>query len=317
MKKIICLFLFAIFTLVANANGNKNKSAEPDAYVNKICADHNVTVNGRYGMRLHVALTIKEMKDKEVDLWFYAMYNSEDPDDYIRHIGVKNNYHTDSGYLSVRTVLTPGFNHSIFDDVTVFFPYDEFRLAPGTHELMIDIVAVYPTGENLAWLDYYEFELTEPDNSRSSATPLRPASKKNPLLTTGPHATFDSMWVDFDVTVDGKFGMRLHYKFTAYNLKDSTAYLMAFFLGADGRTGNLRDKNGQFTSTSGSIATWAQIKPGYPETLYNDLSMFIPYSELELKEGKYTLLVESKLIFANGGWIANFPFFTFNFTQGK
>ena len=35
-----------------------------------------------------------------------------------------------------------------------------------------------------------------------------------------PSASFDSIWVDYDVTENGVYGMRIHLNFSTYGMKD-------------------------------------------------------------------------------------------------
>ena len=54
--------------------------------------------------------------------------------------------------------------------------------------------------------------------------------------TAVPSATFDKMWIDYDITEDGVKGMRIHVKFTAYDMLNMDAY-MAIYFAYDGENG--------------------------------------------------------------------------------
>ena len=97
-----------------------------------------------------------------------------------------------------------------------------------------------------------------------------------------PRATFNKMWVDYDVTENGLKGMRLHIKFTVYDMLNMDAYMAVYFEYNDERGGLLKDKNGKFNSTAGDVALYQSIKPAYNPANYEDLQLFMPYSELEL-----------------------------------
>lgn len=312
MKKMIILILAASFNFPTHASGFKKIPGEPDAYITKIWADHDVIVNGRDGMRVHFALTVREMKGKSLDLQIYVMQDNDVPNNYIKHAGIKDTYHTDSGYLSAMTRVTPTDDFSNFKDVSIFLPYDEFQLNPGTYDLIIDVFAIYPNEQVLGFLDYYEFEFTAASNSRSANNTASFSKNQN-----DPVARCDSMWVDFDITENSQIGMHIHFRFQVDNMKDSDGYVFAKFQYGDGRTGEIKDQNGKFNTNHGGTATWAEIKPRYDESAYDNFVLFMPYSELELKPGKYQLIIDSNLILKDGTVVANFPFYTFDFTKAN
>jgi hypothetical protein len=47
----------------------------------------------------------------------------------------------------------------------------------------------------------------------------------------------------------------------------------------------LKDKNDKFVSTAGDVALYKAIKPAYDPAIYDDLSLFMPYSEFDLEPG--------------------------------
>ncbi|MBK5270693.1 MAG: hypothetical protein JJE22_06735 [Bacteroidia bacterium] len=126
-------------------------------------------------------------------------------------------------------------------------------------------------------------------------------------------ATFDSLWVDYDVTEEGVRGMRIHLKFTVYEMKDSDAYVAIFFL--DDLDKRLKDKNDKFTSSGGDVALYQSIKARYDPADYNDLQLFMPYSELDLDPGNYNLAMEVNLIKPNGNLIQHLADHDFQFNK--
>jgi hypothetical protein len=124
----------------------------------------------------------------------------------------------------------------------------------------------------------------------------------------------DSSWIEHNVTVDGKMGMNLHYRFTTYDMKDTAAYIMALFM-LQGKTGLLLDKNKQFASTGGNVSTWLKITPGFQEAWFKDISLFMPYDELDLDKGVYDLIVDSRLIYTDGRLISSFGYQSFRYTK--
>lgn len=109
--------------------------------------------------------------------------------------------------------------------------------------------------------------------------------------------------------------MRIHFRFLTYNMKDTAASVAVYFLYNNIDGGTLKDKNNQYVSASGDVAAYADIKPGFDTAYYNDLQLFIPYSELHLNPGNYELLMDSKLIYRRGGLIADFRHYGFKINQ--
>ena len=58
-----------------------------------------------------------------------------------------------------------------------------------------------------------------------------------------PSATFDKLWIDYDVFDNGIKGMKIYIKFTAYEMKDMDAYLAIYFQSDDENATWLMDKN--------------------------------------------------------------------------
>lgn len=109
--------------------------------------------------------------------------------------------------------------------------------------------------------------------------------------------------------------MRLHFRFTTYQMKDTAASVAVYFLYNKKEPDPLKDKNNTYATASGNVATYLDITPGYDTAYYNNLTLFMPYSELHLAPGNHELLMDSKLIYRRGGLISNFLFYGFRFTQ--
>lgn len=311
MKKSFLFLLLAVSLSETKAADHKKNNVEPDVYINKLWVDHNETVNGKLGMRIHVAFTATDMQNQDMELRMFVKYDDDIPDNYIRHAGVSDNYHLDSGYLSVRvTGLKPAGSYTTYDNVAAFLPYDEFRLAPGEYDLIVDVYAVRANGQYISWLDFYAFQFTEVEKSRGASS-----KKSSSRKSLAPSAQCDSMWVEFDVTENNLKGMKIHYKFVVNNMKDSAGYVFAQFQYADGRAGAIKDKNGKYNTNHGGTCTYATIKPGFETAGYNDYVLFMPYDELELSPGVYRLVIDTRVLLNNGDLVATFPFYSFTFTK--
>ncbi|MES1216570.1 MAG: hypothetical protein ABUT20_13730, partial [Bacteroidota bacterium] len=132
---------------------------------------------------------------------------------------------------------------------------------------------------------------------------------------SGPSAVFYKLWADYDITEDGLKGMRIHIKFTAYDMVNLDSYVAIYFEYDDEDGGTLRDKNKKYYSSSGDVALYKSIKPAYNPAVYEDLQLFMPYSELDLDPGEYDLTMDVKLIYKEGGTIQQLTYFDFEYSN--
>jgi hypothetical protein len=141
------------------------------------------------------------------------------------------------------------------------------------------------------------------------------ASAKEISKPASPYATFDKLWVDYNIYEDGVKGMRIHVKFSAYEMKNIDAYLAIYFEYDDEVGGYLKDKNSKYNSSAGEVAVYKSIKPAYDPAVYDDLTVFMPYSELDLDPGEYDLGMDVKLIYSTGGVISKLTTYYFDYTE--
>jgi hypothetical protein len=109
--------------------------------------------------------------------------------------------------------------------------------------------------------------------------------------------------------------MKIHVKFTAYEMKNMDAFLAIYFQSDDENATWLMDKNSKYNSTDGYVAVYRSIKPQYDPAVYNDLDVFMPYSELDLDPGEYDLAMDVKIIYKAGGLISRLTKYYFEYTK--
>lgn len=134
---------------------------------------------------------------------------------------------------------------------------------------------------------------TSPSASPSpskSATPKSTPSETPDKNSGDMSATFGKVWVDYNVKEGGENGMRIHVKFDVHNMQGVDSYMMVYFQEEDGT--NLTTSNSTYRSSDGRVATKMLLTPGYKDTTYKDLTVFMPYSELNLSKGKYNLKMD-------------------------
>lgn len=130
----------------------------------------------------------------------------------------------------------------------------------------------------------------------SDSTKINPTDDKS--KSDKASTKFEKIWVDYNVTEGGRYGMRIHVKFSVYNMKNVDSYLGIYFQKSDGT--KLMTTNKKFASKEGQVAVYRTLKPGYDSTIYQDMDVFMPYDELKLGKGKYDLKMDADVIYANG-----------------
>lgn len=143
------------------------------------------------------------------------------------------------------------------------------------------------------------------ENDRNSNT----TKKTDTTRKTNASAKYYKTWVDYNVTEDGRTGMRIHVKFAVSNMKDENAYLAVYFEKENGT--KLTTNNLKYSSKSGQVAVFRQLKPSYDETIYDDVELFMPYEELNLGVGEYNLKMDVDVIYEDGGLVKHLDYYGF------
>jgi len=103
-------------------------------------------------------------------------------------------------------------------------------------------------------------------------------------------ATIEKVWVEHDVKVDGKKGMRIHTSFVVKNSLKAECTLVAHFYKRDGAQLEGADLQGDYSTSDGHVVTYVNFIPRFTSTRYNDKTLFIPYEEFRIKSpGSYLL----------------------------
>ncbi|WP_292372940.1 hypothetical protein [Methanosarcina sp. UBA411] len=99
-------------------------------------------------------------------------------------------------------------------------------------------------------------------------------------------AAIEQVWVEHNVWED-LLGMRIHIGFNTYNLKDKSCEIAAYFHYGSGEP--LRDFNQKYCTVSGEVSTGREFTPMYASTSFRDVTLFLPYDELHMAQGDYSL----------------------------
>lgn len=123
---------------------------------------------------------------------------------------------------------------------------------------------------------------------------------------------FTKIWLEHNVIQNGEKGMKVHVAFDISGMKGQNCKAIAYFDHPKG-TG-VKDRNGRYCTTGGTVCSTTNFTPGYPNTTYSDLAIFIPNSELHLLSGKRTYYTRVFIQTPSGQFLANSDFVSFDGT---
>lgn len=127
-----------------------------------------------------------------------------------------------------------------------------------------------------------------------------------------PSAVFKSCWIDYNVTEGNIKGMRIHVNVEVTGLKGVDSKLVAR-VQKDDETYLMSSSS--YSNGDGELETSYSIKPGYATTVYEDATMFLPYSEIKLQKGVWSLKLDIDLSYEDGELIQHLTFKEFEFTS--
>jgi hypothetical protein len=275
-------------------NNNVKKSFKPSAVFNSCWIDYNVNEGGAKGMRIHVNFEVTGLKG--IDSKLVARVQTEEGD-YLTNDSAS--YSNDGGELETSFAMNPGYPTTVFKDADMFLPYSEINIAKGVWTLKLDIDLSYENGDLIQHLTYKEFEFTQ---TVGRTTPVK--------TTVG--ATVKRVWVDYNVTEDGRKGMRLHVNFEVTGLKGVDTKIVAR---VQKESGDFLTSASSYSNGNGQLETSFDMKPGYATAVYEDADMFLPYDEINVRKGVWNLKFDIDLSYENGDLIQHLQFYPFEFTR--
>ncbi len=265
---------------------------KPDADFEKIWVEQNVEEKGVDGIRIFATFNVYNLKDVKSDI----VYRFQKDGEFLK--GKTTEYSTTDGTLSARRYLTPNYTATVYDKLSVFVPYTEFGLAAGTYDLKIDADVILRDGTNVKHLTLQDLRL------------VIPAVRERKGI-----GKFERLWVDYNVTRDGKPGMTIHVKMVVENLKGEDVYLQVLFDKADGT--KLTSNNATYRNQSGQTAVYRLLRPAYEAASFNDVSVFIPYQEFNLPVGNYNLRMDVDLIYKDYSLVNHLTLYPFTYKKSR
>lgn len=128
------------------------------------------------------------------------------------------------------------------------------------------------------------------------------------LLTTAGIAfaqsgSINKIWLEHGAVRDGKKGMYIHLEIQLSGFKGVQLKAIAY-IEIPKNVGH-KDTNGRYCTTGGDVCTSKNLTPRYDDSIYEDTRLFIPNSELHLKEGKHTYYCIVQVQGPNGFYISS------------
>lgn len=266
---------------------------KPSAVFKDIWVDYDVVENGVDGMRIHVKFSTYKMKNVPGYLAIYFM----DGETYLKD---KNNkFESSTNEVAVYREITPAYDPADFNDFTVFMPYDELDLTNGKYNLTMDVKIIYKAGGLISDLTKKDFEYSQ-----------TPPVKRDPATVT---TKVNRVWVDYNITQEGRRGMLIHVNFEVTGLKDIDSMLTARVQKPNGDV--LMSSNAGYSNDNGELQVKYEMLPGFPTTVYKDATLFLPYDEIKVGRGKSALKLDIDLNYADGDLIKHLYLYDFEFER--
>lgn len=269
-------------------------STKPNASYKDIKIVPNVVKDGVRGINIVATFSVYNLRNVKSDIVYRFQKNGQ----FLK--GSDPNYRTKTGTLSARRFLSPKYSATVYEDLAAFIPYKAFPLQPGVHNLKLDADVILRDGTQVKHLTLQDMRLVIPSPS---------IIRKNGSVTPG------EIWVDYDVRRDGKLGMVVHAKMTVRNMKDRNAYLQVLFAKQDGTI--LYGRTAKYKSPTGQTAAYRIIKPIYASARFNDVSVFIPYSEFNLPVGKHSIRLHADLVYTDYSQLGHLGYKSFVYTRSR
>lgn len=111
------------------------------ASVQKMSIDYNVTEGGRKGMKIHVSYKVYGMKGVPS---YLALYFQKKGGGKI--YSDTDGFRSSDGTLALYKEMEPGHDPAVYDDTTLFMPYDEIILPKGKYDLNISADVIFKEG---------------------------------------------------------------------------------------------------------------------------------------------------------------------------
>lgn len=131
-----------------------------------------------------------------------------------------------------------------------------------------------------------------PPAKRQTPPQYTPPTQQNSVPQ--PSAKITHFDMEHNIRMQKFIGANIVFSCNLYNMAGRTVQASAFFYLEDGRP--LMDTNrNYYTISSGQVSANTNLTPIYPASTFTNVRVFIPYSELHLPHGRYSLKAKISL----------------------
>jgi len=118
-------------------------------------------------------------------------------------------------------------------------------------------------------------------------TSLKTISPDNKRSTKEISIKINKIWTEHNLYVNNQKGMKIHVDFNTENMLNIKGYCAAYFYFENDEA--LKDINNKYNSADGKVALGEEFKPIYISSRFSNFVLFLPYEELHLGKGKFSL----------------------------
>lgn len=225
----------------------------------------------KQGTYVTVDFFVHNMKGKTGGINIYFFSNDGTPLKDINKNEVSH-YSTPSGEVAVGEQFTPDHDHLHYTAYELFIPDSEMHLAAGNYVLKY-YCAIFDDEVN-------QIATSKWQTMSFYSTGLASSAQKSAKVL--------AMDAEHNVFRNGQKGMNILVNFDVSGMNGKRGEVIAYFYFDDMET-PLKDFNKRNYTVNGNVCASEYYEPPYDNATYTKFKIFIPYNELHLNSGHYSL----------------------------
>ncbi len=217
--------------------------------------DHAVELDDTNGMRVHMIVNALGYRGQDLRIGAFMFWDDDEP--IVASNRAPDRNRTGSGHLTMQEVLTPQFDHSVWEDLWFFIPYNSF-----------------PDGGTGTRGAYIEAQLGidgEPFSAFSNTIGFEYTFAERQLI-------IDIDRIEHNVTVNNLTGMRVHSRINTIGHRDGDIRVGLFLYWEDGTAIPGTNAPSDFRTSSGNLTVQDVLRPQFDNTVWDDFWFFVPYN---------------------------------------
>lgn len=261
-------------------NNQKNNTAQvpnlpATATIKKIDVKHNIVQSGQVGLQVEVEFSIQNRKGLpcEVCAFFFDENNESLLDN-------NKTFYSTTGTVVTYSQITPEYEDALYKNITLFLPYAELDLPDCKHKLSFHVSIYDVTGKSFITRSekvYFEFVKTGTD-MRGDA-----CERVVPIPSQPAAAAITKLNIAYDVIHSGELGIQMHLDFNIQHRKGLKCQLNSYFF--DEKNEFIKAHSSKYATPQGHVDAFSNFSPESDDASYKDFILFLPYSELEARDG--------------------------------